>query len=260
MNRKGIFLPLFLIVLSFSVSLFSAEQPKKIKPAAGKKDSKEGKKLKSIKPAGYVMVDVKYEDFVKVIREETEQSLKDYNEILKEEISPKSEFETEEQYRKRLDGSSRDLNVKKIRMIENVYKKRKYYRITEMSVELPKYNADEQFFDIKIVTLPLIENVIFQPPEEESGLRLVPSENGIDLILRYKVNPEDARKLREKDKFIKANLLFTFYLSLKDQEDLNIYSVVALSELNIYKKEKEKIDTILTKSLRVNTPTFPKRD
>lgn len=260
MNRRGVFVPLFLIVLGFSVSLFSAEQPKKIRPAAGRKDSKEGKKAKGIKPAGYVVVDVKYEDFAKMIREETGRSLKDYNEILKEEISPKSEFETEEQYRKRLEGSSRDLNIKKTQIIEETYKRRKYYRIREMSVELPKYNAEEQLFDMKIVTLPLIENVIFQPPEEESGLRLVPSENGIDLILRYKVNPGIARKLREKDKFIKADLLFTSYLSLKDREDLNIYNVVALSELDVYKKEGEKTDTIFTKSLRVNTPTFPKRD
>ncbi len=261
MNIKGIFLFFLSFLMVISLVVFAKDKPKKIKPVPGKTDVKEtGKERKSIKPAGQDTVEMTFDEFVKLIKDEAEKSLKGYKEVLKEEIKPKSEFETEEEYKKRLEGSSRELVKKKIQIIEDYYKKRKYYKVKEVSIELPKYNAEEQVFDIKIVTLPLIENVIYQPPEEDTNLKYVPSENGIDLFLKLKIKPEEAKKLREKDKFIKADMMFTIYLSLKNQDDLNVYSVVALGDLGVYIKDKDKTENVFNKSLRVNTPTFPKRD
>ena len=239
----------------------SKEQPKKIRPAVP--DEKTGKsedKKKELKPAVTPIEYIKAEGISELIKKEANSQFERIKEVLKEEVKPKSEFETDEAYKKRLEGASAEMITKKIQLMEDAYKKRRLFGVKEMPLTLPQYNPEEGYFDIKIITLPLIDNVIYQPPEEETNLRFVPSENGVDLILRLKINPENARKLREKDKNLKSDIVFTIYISLKSQEDLNIYSVVAFSDISIYTKEKEQESSVYKRALRVNTPTFPKRD
>lgn len=257
MKIRGILV--FLIIFSVSSILFAKEEPKKIKPYV-KKEETEKKTKKNINPAGAITENIKFEDMSKVVQEETGKYLNQYKDILKEEIKPKGEFETEEEYKKRIEGVSYEMNRKKSQLIEQVYKRKKYYIVKEVPISLPQYNAEEQYFDIKLITLPILENVIYQPPEEKTNLRYVPSENGLDLYLRLKIPPDTGKKVREKEKFIRGDFLFTIYLSLKSQEDLNVYSVVAFNEVEVYIKEKESISSIYKQSIRVSTPTFPKRD
>ncbi len=258
MKRSGILIFLIILVLILNVESF-AKETKKIRPAPGKEEKKNENK-KSVKPAGVQTEEIKFEDVSKILTEMTNNYLNQYREILKEEIKPKGEFETDEAYKKRMEGASHDLNVKKIQLMETIYKRKKYYSVKNVPVVLPQYNPEEQYFDIKLMTLPLLDNVIYQPPEEQTNLRFVPSENGVDLYLKLKIPPEKGKNLREKDKFIMGDFLFTSYLSLKSQEDLNVYCVVAFSEIEIYIREKESVSSVYKQSLRINTPTFPKRD
>ncbi len=256
MRMKGILLLLFIMSFSIDSTILSKETGRVLKPAPGKKEEPK----KSIRPSTAETKKIKYEELSKVIKESTERYLLQYKDILKEEIKPKTEFETEEEYRKRVEGASAELNKKKIQLMGEIYRKKVYYRINENPVELPQYNAEEKYFDIKLATLPLLENVIYQPPEEETNLRFVPTEAGGDLMLRLKIPPNEGKRLRENDKNIRENLSFTIYVSLKNQEDLNIYSVVAFSEVELYVKNKDSVSSIYKQSLRINTPTFPKRD
>ncbi|MCX7943166.1 MAG: hypothetical protein N2746_01480 [Deltaproteobacteria bacterium] len=254
------------IMIILQVTLFvgvaySKEAAKKVRPAVPIDSGKAQKKdKKEIKPAGISIENVRLEEVSKIISETTNIYFKEYGEIVKEEVKPKDEFETEEAYRKRIEGVSREINNKKIHLIEGIYKRKKYYQLSEIPITLPQYNPEEQYFDIKLLTLPILDNVIYQPPEEQTSLRFVPSENGVDLYLRLIVPPEKGRELRGKDKFIKGDFLFTMYLSLKSQDDLTIYNVVAFSEVEVYVKEKGSLTSLYKQSLRINTPTFPKRD
>lgn len=256
-----------LLILIFAIFLFNdiaiakESSSKKIRPAVDSKEKKDEKKSKkAIKPAGIETKVIKLEDVSKIINDDATSYLEQYKSILREEIKPKSEFETEEEYKKRLEGASKEMTIKKIQVMEDIYKKKRYYSVKEIPITLPQYNPEEQFFDIKVITLPLIENVIYQPPEEQTNLRFVPSENGVDLYLKLKIPPDKGKVLRDKDKFIKADVLFTTYLSLKSQEDLNVFCVVAFSDVIVYIKEKESTSDIYKQSLRINTPTFPKRE
>ncbi len=257
MKIRGIIVSL--IIFFVSSVIFAKEEPKKIKPYI-KKEGTEKKTKQNINPAGAITENIKFEDISKVVQKETGKYLNQYKEILKEEVKPKGEFETEEEYKKRIEGVSNEMKRKKTQLIEQIYKRKQYYNIKEVPISLPQYNAEEQYFDIKLITLPILENVIYQPPEENTNLRYVPSENGLDLYLRLKIPPEAGKKIREKEKFIRGDFLFTIYLSLKSQEDLNVYSVVAFNEVELYIKENKSTSSIYKRSIRVNTPTFPKRD
>jgi len=257
MHRK---LLLFVIIaLLIPLVAISAESKKKIVPAVPSKGDDKGKK-KEIKPATIPVEYIKLENLSEIVKKEANSHLEKVKEILKEEVKPKTEFETEETYRKRLEGASAEMITKKIQLIEEAYKKRRLFGIREMPLTLPLYNPEGQYFEIKILTLPVMDNVIYQPPEEGTNLRFVPGENGVDLILKLDIPPEKAKNLREQDKFLRGDVVFTMYLSLKSQEDLNIYTVVAFSDVNVYIKEKDKESTVYKKSLRINTPTFPKRN
>lgn len=259
MKIKGILMFVFILFILFSTTIIAKEQTKKIKPAPGKTEDTK-KEKKSIKPASSKVEDIKFEELSKIITEVTGKYQQRYKEILKEEIKPRTEFETEEEYKKRLEGASFELNKKKIQIMEEIYKKKVYYSVKEVAVELPQYNAEEQFFDIKLLTLPTIENVIYQTPEEQTNLRFVPTENGVDLMLKLKISPKEGKNLRENEKLLRENLTFTIYLSLKNDEDLNVYSVVAFSDVELYIKNKDSIKSVYRQSLRVNTPTFPKKN
>ncbi|MCX7958866.1 MAG: hypothetical protein N3B13_07445 [Deltaproteobacteria bacterium] len=260
MKRNGFVVFVILFIFIFSTAVVAKETTKKIRPAPGKDAKKQEEQKKSIKPAGIKTEDIRFEDVSRVITEETGSYLSQYKEIMKEEVKPKGEFETDEAYKKRIEGESSAMNVKKIQLMESIYKKKKYFQVKDVRINLPQYNPEEQYFDIKLMTLPVLENVIYQPPEEQTNLRFVPSENGVDLYLRLKISPEKGKNLREKDKFIMGNFLFTTYLSLKSQDDLNVYCVVAFSEVEIYIKEKDSVSSVYKQSLRINTPTFPKRN
>lgn len=256
MNRSKIFSVIAILMLLISIGQ-SKEPERKFKPAPGKEEKKESK---SVKPAGMEIREVKIDEVAKLFTEESTKQLNRYKEIMKEEIKPRSEFETEEDYRKRVEGFSQELISKKIGLMEEVYRKKIYYKISGIKVVLPRYNPEEGYFDIKLLSLPLIENVIYQPPEEETGLRLVPTENGVDLYLKLKISPDKGKELRENDKFLMVDILFTGYLSLKDPEDLNVYYVVAFGDIDLYLKLKDSTNHIYKRSLRISTPTFPKRN